>query len=86
MLITSRDALRSLQRESGRQADFFLNRSEALSEFWGELEGEVTIALKENKAVQLLLVNGRDSISPIPIKACEQGQQPHNNNVIMALQ
>ncbi len=87
MIITSSpELLRSLISEAGRQADFYSRRDGANQQctFWTDLEAIAHEARRSGLAL-VITVREKDSI-PIPIKACEQGQQPPNHNVIKAFQ
>lgn len=86
MIIENPKFLRSLRNEAERQADFYHRRGDTpLFEFWNDLSSEVTEAMQRAEPLQLLR-QGIDSQTPIPIKACEQGQQPRNHTVIKAFQ
>lgn len=87
MIITSSpELLRSLINEAGRQADFYSRRDGATSQcvFWTDLESLATEARRTNRALHISL-REIDS-NPLPIKACEQGQQLDNPKVVKAFQ
>lgn len=85
MEFKERTFLRSLQREAGRQLDFYDSRKDyPLAQGWADLEALVTDAIQHGQSLELIL-KGNDSNTPI-IKPCEQGQQLPNHNVIKALQ
>jgi hypothetical protein len=83
MISAPREAIRSLQRESGRQADFYHARGNSeLTTFWSDIEAAASDCLREGGAI---MIQSQLTNTPI-IKGCQQAQQLHNANVIQALQ
>lgn len=83
--ITEQRVLLSMRREADRQSAFYLRQGECgLADSWADFARLCDLAVQRRGS---LLIENRDVYhSPIPIKACEQGQQPPNHNVIKALQ
>ena len=78
MIIDSREALRSFQREAGRQADFYHARGHDLTHVWADIEAHLNVALAEGKSITLLITTGESNPFPISIKHGEQVQQLPN--------
>lgn len=86
MEVSSPSILRSLTHEAGRQADFYNRRTgtEAECQFWSDLEAIATAARHRSA---ILVIEMRDRLAlPIPIKGCEQAEQPPILHVIKAFQ
>lgn len=83
--ITDRTILRSIQREAGRQADFYHRRGETeIANAWSDTEGLATEALRLQTGIQILLEG--NVLNPSIIKPCEQGEQLSNHNIVKAFQ
>ena len=82
--LQDRRSLASLRNEAERQSEFYGSRGdEVLARIWGCIAEEATLAIQTNR---WLLMNIREAVtSPIPIKACEQGQQLTNTNTTKAI-
>jgi hypothetical protein len=74
MTIASREALRSITSEAGRQADYYDRRGNApLCQMWSEIESLAHAAARHGTMLKLTPVNNRDvqDVNPLPIKPCE---------------
>lgn len=83
MELEDRRTLASFRNEAERQSEFYQRRGdEGLSNDWAILAELATLAVQKRGS---LLIEMREvSSSPNTIKACEQGEQLPNHNVIKA--
>lgn len=82
---SSPEVLRSIIAEAGRQSDFYHRRNDQeIADFWASLEG-LAFEAKAKRLTVLITTRGNTE-TPHSIKACEQGQQLRNHNVIKAFQ
>jgi hypothetical protein len=72
MIITDQSHLRSLLKESGRQADFYNRRNDDdLSAFWSQIE---SLAFRARISGQSLIIGIQSVQNPPIINGCEQVQ------------
>lgn len=83
MNITEQRFLLSLRREADRQSAFYLRQGDCdLADTWADFARLCDLAVQRRGSLH---IENRDvSLSPIPIKGCEQEQQPRIPNVIKA--
>lgn len=77
MTIDRKDHLQTIISEAGRQGDYYERSGRNdLANLWSEIEG---LAFGAKQRGHSLIIETREIVSyPIPIKACEQHEQLHN--------
>ena len=83
MELTERKTLASIRNEAERQSDFYRRKGEhQLENDWAIVGELATLAIQHGGC--LLIEKRENHKTLIPIKGCEQVQQPPINNVIKA--